>query len=292
LNYLKNKKKKRKKTKMKRIKNLFSRITSILRRPEMQVLPGHLAFSFLLGIVPTFTLIAYIASFFHISFDFISNFLSKALNPEITELLLPMVTNIDNSWQLIVTIIIGFYLASKGIKSIIITSNSVYKIENGASIKRTIKSFLMAFIMVILILFILFAPVFGNKIIEIVEYVNMNSHITNIIVSIMSFISGPISWFIIFFIIKIIYTMAPDRNLPSYYTTKGALFATTGFVIATYIYSLYINSFARNTLLYGGLTHIVTLMVWLYIIAYIFTVGIAINSQDELEKTGTIKTLD
>ena len=55
------------------------------------------------------------------------------------------------------------------------------------------------------------------------------------------------------------------------------------------IYSFYISHFAHYANLYGGLAQFVILMVWLYLLAYIFVIGIAINSE-KLEKTGDIKS--
>ena len=108
----------------------------------------------------------------------------------------------------------------------------------------------------------------------------MNQTVTNTIVFIINLSKGPVSWLVIFFLIKIIYTIAPDRRLPSSYTTKGSLFTTFGFVIVTYIYSFYVNKVAHYDLVYGGLAHFVVLMIWFYLIAYIVTIGIAINAED------------
>ena len=49
------------------IKNFYS----VLNRPEMLILPGHLAFSFILSIVPILTLIGYGAAGLNLSIDFI-----------------------------------------------------------------------------------------------------------------------------------------------------------------------------------------------------------------------------
>ena len=59
---------------IKRAKNGLKRLLSILGRTDMLVLPGQLAFFFVLATVPTITLIAYGASLFNVSIDFISNF--------------------------------------------------------------------------------------------------------------------------------------------------------------------------------------------------------------------------
>lgn len=273
---------------MERAKKFVNRIWQIIVRPEMLVLPGQLAYFFLLALVPTITLIAYGASFFHISFDFLSNFISKAFGSEVSSLIIPIVSNVDWNLQFVITIFIGFYAASTGAASIVVTSNQMYGIPNSSFLRRKIKALIMTLILVLLLLFLLLIPVFGTQIGDMVQYVNLNETVTDTIIFTINLIRGPVSWFIIFFLIKIIYTMAPDREIASYTNNFGALFTTFGFILATAIYSYYVNHFAHYANIYGGLAGFVILMVWLYILAYIFVIGIAINAQ-KLEKIGEIK---
>jgi len=78
-----------------KVKVWMIRIWKLITRPEMLVLPGQLAYFFLLAIVPTITLMAYGASFFHLSFDFLTNFMSKAFGSDVSSLIMPIVTNVD-----------------------------------------------------------------------------------------------------------------------------------------------------------------------------------------------------
>lgn len=273
---------------MNKIHEFLNRIWKIITKPEMLVLPGQLSYFFLLGLVPTITLIAYGATFFNISFDFLTNFLTKAFGADVTNLVVPIVSQVDFSFQFFVALVLGFYAASTGAASIVITSNEMYGVPNSSFLRRKIKALIMTFVLVLLLMFLLMIPVFGTKISELVTYVNLNDAITSSIVFAINLMKGPLSWFIIFFLIKIIYTMAPDRDIPSRTNTYGALFTTFGFVLVTMIYSYYINHFAHYANLYGGLAQFVILMVWLYLLAYIFVIGIAINAQ-KLEKIGDIK---
>ena len=75
-----------------RLKDFFSNVYSVICRPEMSILPGQLAFFFVLSVVPIVTLITYGASFLNLSIDFISDFISKSFSTEIAELLVPIVT--------------------------------------------------------------------------------------------------------------------------------------------------------------------------------------------------------
>ena len=265
---------------LKKAKEVLKRLWNILARPDMLVLPGQLAFFFLLATVPTVTLIAYGASLFNVSLDFISNFILKAFGNDIASLITPMISDIQFSLEFLIPLCVAFYAASGGASSIIVTSNQLLGFENSSFLKRKIKGLVMTFILICLIVFLLLVPAFGDKFIELVKYVNMNQAVTNTIVFIINVSKGPISWFLIFILLKIIYTIAPDKRVSSSYTTKGSLFTTAGFVIVTFLYSFYVNNVAHYDLLYGGLAHFVVLMIWFYLIAYIVTIGIAINAED------------
>jgi len=276
-----------------RIKLFLKNFKAALFKPEMLVLPGQLAFFFILSIVPTITLIGYGAALLNLSTDVIYNFISSAFNKGIADTLI-----VSSSHMLgikyIITIIIGYYFASNGAASIIVTSNTIYGIENTSFLKRRIKAFLMTFIIILLFIFMIIVPVMGTKITEMIAYVNMNQSVTNKILAVFNFLKGPITWFIMFIFIKLIYTMAPDKQTESRHVNKGAIFTTFGWVLATYIYGYYISHFAQYNIFYGSLANIIILMLWFYILSYILTIGIAMNhrvEEEELEKTSKINVI-
>ena len=261
-------------------KEIIKRLWKIVTKPDMLVLPGQLAFFFLLAIVPTLTIIVYITSLFHLSIDFFTNFITKAFGSSTADLILPMVRDINISKAFIITLLITFYTASTGASSIIITSNHLYGVQNTSFIRRKIKAIILILILVILLVFLLLIPTFGDKIIDLIKYVNMNPQVTKTLTILINISKGPIAWLITFFLIKIIYAMAPDVRFPSSCTTKGALFTTVGFGLSTLMYSIFVNNFAHYDILYGGLAHFVVLMIWLYIIAIIVTISLAINKEE------------
>ncbi len=280
---------------IKRFKAFLQKVFMVITRPEMRVLPGQLAFFFVLSVVPIVTLITYAASFLHLPMDFISNFIGKAFSYDVAKLIAPMiqVTNID--FQFFLTLLVGYYIASNGAASMIICSNTIYGIPDRDFLHRRIKAIIMTFLIVFLFIFILVVPVFGQNIIEMIEYVNMNDTITKTIHFAFNLLKGPIAWFIIFCFIKILYTMAPDRNIDSSYVNYGAIFTTAMWVLVTALYSYYINHFANYAVFYGGLANIVMLMLWVYFLAYVFVIGMALNYKEEiikLEKTGAIKIVN
>ena len=278
-----------------KIKRGASNFFKIITKPEMEILPGHLAFSFVISIVPTLTILTYIASIFHFDLHFINDFISQAFSQEFADMLLGVNMVIKADWNFFLTLIIAYIIASNGAASVIASSNMIYGIKNSSFFKRRLKSLFMILIIILLFVFILIFSVFGNKIIEMLQLMDISEKIITNITLIISVLKGPISWFIIFFFIKIIFTMAPDKKIKSNEVNKGAIFTTIGFVVITYIYSIYTTNFANYDVFYGNLASIVVLMIWLYLLSYVFTIGLALNYREEviiLEKTQKLNTVE
>lgn len=278
-----------------KIKRGASNFFKIITKPEMEILPGHLAFSFVISIVPTLTILTYIASIFHFDLQFINDFISQAFSQEFADMLLGVNMIVKADWNFFLTLIIAYIIASNGAASVIASSNMIYGIKNSSFFKRRLKSLFMILIIILLFVFLLIFSVFGNKIIEMLQIMDISEKIITNITLVISVFKGPISWFIIFFFIKIIFTMAPDKKIKSNEVNKGAIFTTIGFVVITYIYSLYTTHFANYDVFYGNLASIVVLMIWLYLLSYVFTIGLALNYREEvitLEKTQKLVTVE
>ncbi len=278
-----------------KIKRGIHNFFKVLKRPEMEILPGHLAFSFVLSLVPSLTILTYIATMLHFDMSFISDFMKNAFSEDFANLLLGTNMAIKADLNFFITLIVGYVIASNGAASIITSSNMIYGIKNDSFLKRRIKSFMMILIIILLFVFLLIFNVFGDKIIEMFGLMDISKKMLVNITLIISVLKGPISWFIIFLFIKILFTMAPDKKIQAREVNKGAIFTSIGFVIVTYIYSAYTTNFAKYDVFYGNLASIVVLMIWFYLLSYIITIGLAFNYREEvitLEKTAKLDVIE
>ena len=82
--------------------------------------------------------------------------------------------------------------------------------------------------------------------------------------------------------------IAPDKPVSLLKTSVGAIFTTVGWVMITALYTLYINNFANYDLFYAGLSNIAILMLWIYLLSFVFVIGMNLNHQ-KMEIKGTIK---
>lgn len=270
------------------VKEFFKNFYKVLRRNDMIILPGNLAFYFVLAIIPSLTLLSYGASILNLSTDVIYDFIAHSFSSDIADMILGVNLSSIEGIGFILTVIVGSYVATNGADAIILASNTIYNIENKSWIKRRFKALGMTFLIGLLLLFMLIVPVFGETIIGLIEEVNLNSAITFRIVTIFELIEGPITWIIMYIIIKMLYSIAPD-NKKTRVVSYGAIFTTVMFVVGTKIYSIYVTNYASYTALYGGLANIIVLMIWIYFLSYIFTIGMALNYEKDENSTNKKK---
>ena len=127
-------------------------------------------------------------------------------------------------------------------------------------------------------------PIFGDNIIKLMSSAKLLSGYADDAMIIFNIIKWPITLLIIYLNIKLIYTIAPSKNIRSEETTYGAAFTTFGWIIATLIFKFYLNHFARYDIIYGNLAAIIIMMVWMYFLSYIFVLGMAINASRREEQ--------
>ena len=262
---------------MTRIKNFLKRLIKIIRNPEMLFLPGNLAFFIVLSLFPIITFVGVIASIFSININLSS--ISQFLPKDAVDILLPYAQGKGFDSNVGIFMLIGFFIASNGADALVIVSNTLYEIPNSNYIKRRIKDFFLILLIIFLIVFLFGFLTFGNQILNyILNYID-NTYIKNFILEIFFILKWPFALFVIFFNIKIIYTIAPDSKVYSRTTTKGAIFTTIAWMITTLIFSYYIKHFSNYGIFYGSISNIIVLILWIYLLSYILVIGIAINCE-------------
>ncbi len=74
-----------------------------------------------------------------------------------------------------------------------------------------------------------------------------------------------------------IYTFIPRKKLRAFRQIPGAVFSALGWMIFSYCFSLYFSNFSNFSYMYGSLTAIILLMLWLYFCICILFIGAEIN---------------
>ncbi|MCI6266013.1 MAG: YihY/virulence factor BrkB family protein [Erysipelotrichaceae bacterium] len=258
---------------MGKLKYYIKRAFETFNQMEMRVLPGNIAFFFVLALIPMITIVVIVASYFSVSVDTIIQFVREVIPGEAGNLIVEVISGKGFDSSVGAFNIIALFVASNGTYAIINASNTLYQVHHSDTLKDRIKAILLLIILLFLIVFLIVVPMFGEKIISLFG----DGKIVEKIRIIYQIARWPSTFFLIYVNLKLIYTIAPSKLIPSRSTTYGALFTTVIWTIATAIFSYYLKYFANYNVIYGNLSNIIILMMWLYIISYVFVMGIAIN---------------
>lgn len=258
-----------------KIKGRIKENIKLMSTPLMSILPGQISFFVILSIIPLASILAMLISKLSFNFNAVTDFVSHYLPSGVTNIILLIfeqqkVTSFD-----LFFIIAAFYLAAKATHSIIIASTQIYGGEQKDFVRTRIKAILMLLILVLLVITLVGVLTIGGRLVDYLSDVNGSIH--PVISLVYNTLKWPFMFFMVFFTIKVIYTIAPNVTIPSRSVNKGALLTTVIWVVSTYGFSFYVTNLANYTKFYGNLSNLIILMIWIYWLCYVFVLGMTIN---------------
>ena len=280
---------------MEKARGFFSKFISLMRKPELRILPGQLAFFLVLSLIPLIALIGTIASALSIPVGTIRSVIGNSVPDAVADIIVSVMSAKGLSFNVVAFFVAAFVLASNGTNSMIITSNEIYKIKADSFFRRRLKAIMMTLSLVGLFFFLLVVPIWGDTIFAIIKLSASKKVPIDFIYRIFKLLQYPLTILVLYFNIKLMYITAPDEKIKSKETTKGAIFTTVGWILASEIYSFYISTFSNYSMFYGSISNVVILLLWVYILSYIFVLGMIINAgsySDKDTEKDKIKTLE
>ena len=196
----------------------------------------------------------------------------------------------------IFALFITLFLSMNALSVIIKGMNRAYKVEETRAFLYTR---LLSLIMVIVITLVLFLSIntviFGKLIIRfLVAYTAITPDLANMLLA----IRWPIAFLALFIMAFLHYYIFPDVSWPEELRRKSAIPGTMFFcaiwLIASWGFSLYVNTLHTYNFIYGSIAAFAMLMIWLYFTSMLLLIGGEINSQihDKLEQDKIIEILE
>lgn len=162
----------------------------------------------------------------------------------------------------------GFYALSKGL-------HSIYETEKEHNyLYMQIKSIILTVFFVLMVISVLVLSVFGDSILD---FVKLKYSISNNILNVFHFSKFGI-YIVLFIILLLIYRFVPGHKYEIKKQIPGAIVATLGWYVISWIFSIYLDTFKGFSVMYGSLTTIVLAMMWVYFCMNIVLIGAEINS--------------
>lgn len=148
-----------------------------------------------------------------------------------------------------------------------------------------LKSIICIILFIVMIVVVLLLVTFGRTIVDFLQnkYMGLSTTI-NIIINLR------LLWqiLILFAVFWLMYIFVPNRKVKFRTQIPGAAFAAIGWYALSWAFSLYLDVFKNFSVIYGSLTSIMLLMIWVYWSMYVLLLGAEINALIEKKKQKNI----
>ena len=236
------------------------------------------AFYVILSFFPIVLLIVIMASkFSFINTDVIA-YLVSVVPDEFSDYLMYIVDDIvysNSSSFTIITIVVTMWSAGKGIQALTNGLDKIYAVEKKKNfILIRFLSVIYTLVFMLLMGLLMFLHIFGANIAK--RIINKWPSLFNTTVLILS-LKGVFTFVAVLIFVLLMYYKLPNRKSKFIRELPGAAAAALLWMLITSGFSLFIKNLSSSSYMYGSLTSIILLMMWLYIGMQMVFYGAEIN---------------
>ena len=175
----------------------------------------------------------------------------------------------------LITVFVSLWSAAKGIQALSTGLNKIYGVEQNKNyfLVRLICA-LYTLVFMVLCIVVIAIQAFGSQIAhKIIDNYPAFADATLLILS----LKNVVTFLVIFVFLLLIYYQLPNRRGHMRHEFTGAVLASLAWMLMTRGFSVYIKYSADNSKMYGSMTSVVLIIIWLYIGMQIVLYGAEIN---------------
>lgn len=182
----------------------------------------------------------------------------------------------DKSVSLLsVTALTTMWSASRGVMSLIQGLDNIYMKDASSNyIRERAASIFYTLIFIVSLIICVVLMLIGQKAQAFMaQYIPLLNRTVQFILN----FRGVLLVLALAFVFTVIYTFLPGQKKKFVHQIPGGIFSAMGWFLFSKTYSIYIDNFSNFSYVYGSLTAIVLLMLWLYFCMIIFLWGAELN---------------
>lgn len=204
----------------------------------------------------------------------INSFMPSQVSGLISTILNELLDKSSSISVISITAVSTLWLASSGISGLYRGLEKVYNLptRNFFYVRFVSIIYTLAFVATLILTMLFFF--FGSKVESFFAV-----HFAFMLNIIQLFLRRKILFFTIYLtmLFALFYKFMPRRKNKFVHQIPGALISAIGWEMFSFIYSIYIDNFSNYSYVYGSLTALVLLMLWIYFCMNIFLYGAQIN---------------
>lgn len=252
------------------------RFSRQIQRDNITVYAAQASFFVVISVVPFLSLLISIISFF-IPADIQGIFDGSAIPGELENAIGSLLHDLQTAPKvslLSLSAVTALWTSSKGTSAIRTGIKTIYRARSTDNyLLQRFKSLVYTLIFILLILATTALLLFGEFILELLDI--------SLLTKLVMHLRFPLIVLFMIIVFTAMYVSAARRsrrvrdsilqNLP------GAILATVGWILFSWLYSLYIKYFPSASYIYGSLTAVCLIMLWLYFCMIILLLGAEVN---------------
>ena len=246
------------------------------KRDKINAYSAQSAFFILLSAIPFLMVFSSLLRYTSISESYILEIVNRLMPEYVAPFVVSILDEVYNrSFGIIsVTAIIAIWSAAKGVQYMTDGLNSCNDLDETRNwVILRLWAVVYTVIFLIAIIFILVVLVFGNSLKQLAaEYLPILTHLAKLI----STFRGLIMLAILILFFDVIFTKLPNKKLTFKSQLPGAVICAVAWYIFSFGVSIYVDYF-NGFSMYGSLTTIALIMLWLYFCMYIMMMCAEVN---------------
>lgn len=236
------------------------------------------AYFILLSFIPFVLLLVTMVRYTPLTQEIVTEALTRAVPVEFRSFVEGIVDEVFGKSAAFVPVsaVIALWSAGKGINALTNGLNCIYRVEETRSyLINRLRSMVYTFVFVVAVVGTLVLLVFGNQIqARIADRVPTIAGLTSVIVGLRTFVALAM----LCLIFLMIYRFVPNRKASLKSQLPGAMVSSVAWSLFSLIFSIYIDFIPGTANMYGSLTTLVLIMLWLYFCMWILLIGAEINA--------------
>lgn len=265
---------------MKRLKEIYQKILNItadVTEDHVGAYAAQSAYFFMLCMIPIILLLITMVQYTPVTKADVMTAVIQVFPTSVDSMITSIVNQVYNqsSGIIPITVVVALWSAGKGVLAMTSGLNCVYKCnETRNYIFLRIRATIYTVMFILVIIFLLVLSVFGNTLnIFIAAHVPILKNLADRLIAMRTIIT-PI---VLMVFCLLIYKFLPNRKDKLRKQLPGAVFAAIGWMIVSWIFSVYVDIFKGFSDMYGSLTTIVLIMLWMYFCMYCILLGGELN---------------
>lgn len=176
------------------------------------------------------------------------------------------------------TLVTAVWTSSRGIMSIYMGLNSILGSRRGTNwFAARFASLFYDVLFIAVIVATVVCLVFGNTLLGLANDRFGDIFVAHYVLEAIFKLKYPIFLFLFILAFAALYSFLPQEKPNFRSQLPGAVMTAVGWLGFSYVFSIYIEYFSKYSLLYGSLTAIVFMMLWIFFCIYMLLIGAEVN---------------